>query len=50
MATNRRSFLRTGMAAGLAAALPHDLCAESLIEPRPVTIAQLDAVAAAGVL
>ena len=50
MPTNRRSFLRTGMAAGLAAALPHDLCAESLIEPRPVTVGELDAAAAAPML
>jgi L-alanine-DL-glutamate epimerase-like enolase superfamily enzyme len=50
MSTNRRNFLKTGLAAGLTTVLPHDLRAESLIEPKPVTIEQLNAAAAAPVL
>lgn len=50
MPTNRRNFLKTSLATGLAAALPHDLRAESIIEPKPVTTEQLDAAAGAAVL
>jgi L-alanine-DL-glutamate epimerase-like enolase superfamily enzyme len=50
MATNRRNLLKTGLAAGLAAALGRHSHAESLIEPKPVTIEQLNAAAAAPIL
>ncbi|MHC4387653.1 MAG: enolase C-terminal domain-like protein [Planctomycetota bacterium] len=50
MRTNRRDFLKTSLAAGLAGALPHDLHAESTIEPKPVTVEQLNAAAARPVL
>ncbi|MHC4646145.1 MAG: twin-arginine translocation signal domain-containing protein, partial [Planctomycetota bacterium] len=50
MATNRRNFLKASLAGGLAGAFSGELCAESLIEPKPVTIEQLDAAAGAPVL
>lgn len=50
MPTNRRNFLKTSLAAGFAAALDHNLRAESIIEPKPVTTEQLDAAAGAAVL
>jgi L-alanine-DL-glutamate epimerase-like enolase superfamily enzyme len=50
MRTDRRDFLKTSLAAGLAGALPHGLHAESIIEPKPVTVEQLNAAAALPVL
>jgi L-alanine-DL-glutamate epimerase-like enolase superfamily enzyme len=50
MPTNRRNFLKTSLAAAFAAAVGGDLQAESLVEPKPVTIEQLNAAAAAPIL
>jgi len=46
MGSNRRDFLKTGLAMGAIAALGDKAGGESLVEPKPVTVEQLNAVAA----